>query len=73
MCFGRIQALTVDVGVQAAASHGHQFEGAIPYSALKPYGNCQMRFELQHILQMHDSERGYLDFQTCIQDASNWC
>lgn len=69
----RIQAPAVEVEVQeAAVSLGHQFEGAIPYSALKAYGKCPKRFELQHIFQMHDSERGYLDFRSCIQDVSAW-
>jgi len=69
----RIQVPAVDVELQeAGASLGHQYEGAIPYSALKTYGKCPKRFELQHILQMHDSERGYLDFRSCIQDVSAW-
>lgn len=69
----RIQAPVVEVEIpEAEASLGHQFEGKIPYSALKAYGKCPKRFELQHILQMHDSERGYLDFRSCIQDVSTW-
>jgi superfamily I DNA/RNA helicase/CRISPR/Cas system-associated exonuclease Cas4 (RecB family) len=69
----RIQAPAVDVEIPGeAASLGHQFEGAIPYSALKAYAKCPKRFELQHILQMHDSERGYLDFRSCIQEVSAW-
>ena len=69
----RIQAPAVDMEVQGqVASIGHQYEGAIPYSALKAYGKCPKRFELQHILEMHDPERGYLDFRSCIQDVSAW-
>lgn len=53
-------------------SLGHQFEGAIPFSALKAFDECPKRFELQYALGMHDTERGYLDFRDAVTDTTEW-
>jgi len=42
------------------------FEGTIPFRALSTYELCPKMFEFQHILGLHDDDKGYLNFYAVI-------